>query len=166
MRLPPPSSNHTAQPQSVQLRAPTTTSTTRFNTFIGIFDGMRNAAAAAVATFTALHKIRQDHRLSTLLGPRSRFWDESLGIRLVCPQIRTAVLKGVTQWPRGQLSHNYSNNCTHKKGGAVLISGQNQLLLAVYCSRINRHSRPRAKSPFGVHQHHSRNGCNFLGQKW
>ena len=30
----------------------------------------------------------------TLLGPQSRFGGESLGIRMVCPQIGTAVLEG------------------------------------------------------------------------
>ena len=32
-------------------------------------------------------------RSLTLLGPQSRFGDNSLGIRLVCPQTGTAVLK-------------------------------------------------------------------------
>ena len=31
----------------------------------------------------------------TLLGPQSRFGDKSLGIRVVCPQIGTAVLRGL-----------------------------------------------------------------------
>ena len=31
----------------------------------------------------------------TLLGPRPRFGDKSLGIRMVCPHIGTAVLKGL-----------------------------------------------------------------------
>ena len=34
--------------------------------------------------------------LLTLLGPQSRFGDNSLGIRLVCTLIGTAVLKGLT----------------------------------------------------------------------
>ena len=33
----------------------------------------------------------------TLLGLQSRFGDNSLGFRLVCPQIGTAVLKGLTK---------------------------------------------------------------------
>ena len=33
----------------------------------------------------------------TLLGPQFRFGDKSLGVRLVCPQIGTAVLKGLIQ---------------------------------------------------------------------
>ena len=32
----------------------------------------------------------------TLLEPQSRFGDKSLGVRLVCPQIGTAVLKGLS----------------------------------------------------------------------
>ena len=35
----------------------------------------------------------------TLLGPRSRFGDKSLGIRKVCPLIETAVLKGIMVKP-------------------------------------------------------------------
>ena len=34
-------------------------------------------------------------RSLTLLEPQSRFGDKSLGVRLVCPQIGTAVLKGL-----------------------------------------------------------------------
>ena len=34
--------------------------------------------------------------LFTLLGPQSRLGDKSLGIKLVCPQIGTAVLKELT----------------------------------------------------------------------
>ena len=35
----------------------------------------------------------------TLVGLQSRFGDESLVIRLVCPQIGTAVLKGIRVQP-------------------------------------------------------------------
>ena len=35
--------------------------------------------------------------ISTLLGPQSRCGDKSLGIKLVCPQIGTAVLKGLNR---------------------------------------------------------------------
>ena len=39
--------------------------------------------------------IAVSHLSLTLLGPQSRFGVKSLGIRMVCPQIGTAVLKGL-----------------------------------------------------------------------
>ena len=55
----------------------------------------------------------------TLLGPQSRFGDKSLEIRLVCPQIGTAVLKVLSL--KGSTA-SYAGTGTSSASGAALVT--------------------------------------------
>ena len=54
---------------------------------------------------TAGRAVWYEHACLTLLAPQSRFGDNSLGIRLVCPEIGTAVLKGLTAEAHAHFDH-------------------------------------------------------------
>ena len=58
----------------------------------------------------------------TLLEPQSRFGDKSHGIRMVCPQIGTAVLKGLTcTTPHDTLSSTVNNTILYENIKTVCV---------------------------------------------